>query len=215
MHTVILKSKLAHSALGALIVIIFGLSLIIVNANAFAKKPHHRRVTPYAGPHPGRVVSRLPAAYVSVWVGGAKFFFHGGVFYRRGPGGFIVVQAPIGAIVVGLPTGYATIVINGTTYYYFNGVYYQKIPSGYIIVNAPIATQPSAQSGSQVTVTAPLLNVRSGPGMQFAVIRQTRQGDTLSVHGNSPGWLYVKLPDGNVGWVSETFTAPTAPPASG
>jgi hypothetical protein len=191
-----------------------GLFFVFTDGDALAFKPHGRRIESHAGPRPGRVVARLPATHIAAWIDGSKFFFHSGVFYRRGPSGFVVVQAPIGGVVAGLPIGYTTIVIDGTNYYYYNGVYYQKAPSGYIVVEAPISAQPAAQSGSQVTVTAPLLNVRSGPGMQFAVIRHARQGDTLTVQGNSPGWLYVKLSDGNFGWISEIFTAPAAQQAS-
>ncbi len=205
------KSKITYAVLSILTVGIISLLPIFESGSALAFKQHSRRAAPHAVLRPGKVVARLPAAHIAVWAGGAKFFFHGGIFYRRGHSGFIVVNAPIGAVVASLPIGFSTIVMDGVTYCYLNGVYYQKATSGYIVVNAPIPAQPQVASGSRVTVTAQLLNVRSGPGMQFAAIRQARQGDELTVHGTAPGWLYVRLPGGIFGWVSETFTAPVAP----
>ena len=212
------KSKITYAVFSILTVTILNLFPIFESGSALAFKPYSRRAAPHAVPRPGKVVARLPAAHIAVWAGGAKFFFHGGVFYRRGHSGFIVVHAPVGAILPSLPIGFSIIVMDGVTYCYLHGVYYQKAPSGYIVVNAPIPEQPQVASGNRVTVTAQLLNVRSGPGMQFPAIRQARQGDVLTVHGTAPGWLYVRLPEGTFGWVSETFTVPSAsaaPSASG
>jgi len=78
----------------------------------------------------------------------------------------------------------------------------------------PTSEEPAALA-KKVTVTSPLLNVRSGPGMKFETISQVRQGTALEVHGNAPGWLYIKLPSGKFGWVSQQFTSAVETPASG
>ena len=74
---------------------------------------------------------------------------------------------------------------------------------------------PSAPVGNWVSVTAQILNVRSGPGMNFAVIGRVYQGDLLFTQGTAPQWIYVRLPDGNFGWVMAEFTTQTSSPASG
>jgi uncharacterized protein YgiM (DUF1202 family) len=210
------KSKIIYAVFSVLIVGILGLLPIFEVGNAHAFKQHHRRkAASYSRPIPGKMVARLPKAHVTVRVGRARFFFHSGVFYRRGRGGFIVVHAPLGAAVARLPMGCSTVVIDGNAYYTDNGVFYQKSPSAYVVVNPPISTQTQVSAGSRVAVTALLLNVRSGPGMQFAITRTVRQGNILSVHGVSPGWLYVRLSNRNFGWVSDVFTAPAVPSASG
>jgi hypothetical protein len=40
-------------------------------------------------------------------------------------------------------------------------------------------------------------------------------GTELAVLGAAPGWLYVRLPSGNLGWVAERFTLPANIAASG
>jgi TolB protein len=64
----------------------------------------------------------------------------------------------------------------------------------------------AAQSGQTpgVTVLAPALNVRSGPGTGYPVIASLRQGAEAPIvgrHGAS-GWWQVKLGSGATGWVS-------------
>jgi len=85
-----------------------------------------------------------------------------------------------------------------------------------VIVQRPtvIVHTPTAASG-RVSVTAPILNVRSGPGLSFAVIDRAYQGDFLTVKGGAPQWLYVQLPTGNLGWVMTEFTSQTVLQPSG
>lgn len=164
---------------------------------------------------------------VVIWHRGGKYFYHGGVFYRyrTRPPGYVVVRAPVGAIVAALAVAFTTLVIGGLTYYHYGGVYYQKVPSGYVVVEPPpgavvpqkpaAVIQPPDTVTKRVSVTAANLNVRSGPGMNHPVVDQVSQGNILVIQGNAPGWLYVQLPSGKLGWVSEEFTAPVFPPASG
>jgi len=54
-------------------------------------------------PRPGRHMKTLPRGHWPVKVGSRHYRFHKGVFYRPGPGGFVVVGAPIGARIHALP----------------------------------------------------------------------------------------------------------------
>ena len=62
-------------------------------------------------------------------------------------------------------------------------------------------------------VTAPLLNVRSGPSMGSPPVQQIPSGAVLSVEGSTPGWYYVRTPDNLYGWVMVQYTAPAYPSA--
>ena len=137
----------------------------------------------------------------------------------------MVVGAPIGAVVLSIPVGYRAVVVGGLTYYVYAGVSYRRVHTGYVVVEPPAETvvvkevspvRPSVEKGGErVSVTATLLNVRSGPGMDFPVIHQVREGEKLTVYGYAPDWLYVKLSTGVFGWVMLRYTSPEESPASG
>ena len=55
-------------------------------------------------------------------------------------------------------------------------------------------------SGDFRTVTASYLNVRSGPGISYPVMKVLRFGDKVSVSDSINGWAKI---DG--GWVSEAY----------
>ena len=183
------KSNCMHRAISIFIVSFFSLILVLTNDSAFALQPSPRQAQRFKTPAHGSVVTHLPHGHHSAHVGKTKFFYHGGVFYKRGPSGYVVIAAPIGAVVVGLPAGFLTVAINGSTYYAYAGIYYQKVPSGYVVVETPPeaivvrqtspSVQPPPSVGGNVSVTAQRLNVRSGPGMSHSVIRQLYQGTGL------------------------------------
>jgi uncharacterized protein YgiM (DUF1202 family) len=82
-------------------------------------------------------------------------------------------------------------------------------PPGPIIIVPPMAPQTG-----RAAVTPDVLNVRSGPGMNYPIVGHVFKGTVLEIQGNAPGWLYVVLPAGNFGWVSMPLTVPvpSAPP---
>jgi hypothetical protein len=201
-----------------------GTSLVSME-DAFAFRRHDKGVQRHHARHRGRAIKRLPVGHKTVLVGGVKYFYHGGIFYEGGPFGFFVVTAPVGAVVVSIPVGFKTVVVEDTTYYYYNGVYYRRVPSGYVVEEPPSevvvvreaspAAQLTAKAGDRVTVTAQRLNVRSGPGLNFGVVFIVNRGETLTVKGNAPGWLFVKLPSETFGWVDQKYVAPVVQPTSG
>ncbi len=70
-------------------------------------------------------------------------------------------------------------------------------------------------SAGSVTVTAQLLNIRSGPGMNKPCVGQIHRGATLSIMGSSTGWYYVMTSGGVSGWVMAQYTSPLASGISG
>jgi len=63
------------------------------------------------------------------------------------------------------------------------------------------AAEFAAPSGKTVSVTGPLVNIRSGPGMKNKVLTTVKKGDELEVLGEIGSWYNVKLPDGTEGWI--------------
>jgi hypothetical protein len=88
-------------------------------------------------------------------------------------------------------------------------------------VPAPVPIPPKidAGPGSQIKydliVTGSGVNVRTGPGTNYPVIRTVDKGQQLMLpHSNSwapptpeapQGWSGVVLPDGKVGWIASQF----------
>lgn len=126
---------------------------------------------------------------------------------------------PHGRVVVG-GYGFSSIVATGI----IAGLTFSLISSA---ASAPAPRRPAvpqpaygyaasytAAAGS-VIVTAQLLNVRSGPGLENPSIRQVPNGTVLSIQGNAPGWYYVKTSDELYGWVMTQYTAPLGSSAAG
>jgi len=203
-----------------LLVILVAIAMVSLTSEGFAQPRRRNAVTAHRVPRHGRFFVRPPVGHKPVWVRGVRYRYHRGVFYRKRPFGYIVVRAPVGAVVAAIPIGFVTFVVGTDSYYYYGGVYYQRVPSGYVVVEPPpvavsVDETPSTIVGESVSVTAPLLNVRSGPGKKHPVIHQVHQGDILLVQGHAPGWFYVKLPSGEFGWVMSEFVDQLLPDASG
>lgn len=190
-------------------------ALLIVAQPAWADR-HHRRVPMVrSGHHHGHVMPRLPAGFISIRLGAGPHYYHGGRFYRPHHRGFVTVAPPIGCIVLGLPIGYRTVVSAGMTFYLADGVYYRRVPDGYVVVPRPVESSSTVITGAKVAVTTDLLNLRASPGMDQPVVRQINRNEVLTVRGEAPGWLYVELADGALGWVVAQYTTALTVPANG
>ena len=84
----------------------------------------------------------LPHGYAEIRVGRDHYYEHRGVFYQRGPRGYVVVRAPRGAIVRALPPYYTRIYVGNVMYYRFGEVYYQPVRNGYVVVDQPAMAVP-------------------------------------------------------------------------
>lgn len=92
---------------------------------------------------------------------------------------------------------------------------YAQSAIGYL----PVVDQtPSPSQTGQVSATT-ALNIRSGPGVGFAVIGSLFPGHPATVldQDGSASWLFVRLEDGRQGWISGVYTKPyvrTAAPST-
>jgi SH3 domain protein len=55
------------------------------------------------------------------------------------------------------------------------------------------------------------LNVRTGPGNQYRILRVATTGDSLEVLSSGEGWTQVRAEDGLEGWIPEGFLAQEPP----
>lgn len=199
------------------------IAMTVTADSAFAQPRRAAEVRHPAQRH-DKVVVSLPKNHRAVSVGRTRYFYHRGTFYRKAPAGYAVVNAPLGAVVFDLPIGFRTVLVGGTSYFTNGGVYYRRLPSGYRVVSAPPAIMVPVQSygfaqmpvpDNRIAVIAERLNVRSGPGLNQAVVGQVVRGTRLVILGNAAGWWYVQLPGGESGWVMAAFTTPLPQPANG
>ena len=75
-------------------------------------------------PPRGYAVGVLPRGYVTVRHGRTPYYYHHGIWYRPGGGGFVVVRPAIGLFVPILPPFYTTVWVRGMPYYYADDTYY-------------------------------------------------------------------------------------------
>lgn len=81
-----------------------------------------------------------------------------------------------------------------------------------IIVLALLSTRPSGNTGDTggdgctVTVTADVLNIRSGPGTEYATVDQLSRNDVVEAEPETSG-AFRKLSDGR--WVASEFVQPS------
>ncbi len=190
---------------------LFLLSVSISSAPALAGPPHGFGPGGPGGPGffpwPG-------ALFELVVVGTHHLFWRDGAFYRKGPEGYVVVEAPQGAVVSSLPHWAGIRIFDGVKLHYYNGIYYIRRPEGYMVVAPPVVTVVKEASPvetmhvqGEASVTVDILNVRSGPGKEFGVIALTYKGEVLKIYNESKGWIYVEIPSGRSGWVEKQFTS--------
>jgi len=206
-----------------IMLVCFGLTTILPAAALAGpgSKPGHWGGHGPEGKHgPGRkhgpAFRHVPPGGQKVRHRGDDYFFHRGHFYRHRPDGYFGVRPPLGIIAYSLPAAAVTVLIAGLTYYLYDNVYYRRVPAGYQVVQVPtqtttiVHTPPAvsvnpADSGTQVVVMSKILNVRSGPGLNHAVLTQTYMGNVLIIQGSASDWYYVRLPDNTYGWVMKAF----------
>ncbi len=69
-------------------------------------------------------------------------------------------------------------------------------------------TKPTSRALPSVKIgntTANVLNIRSGGGLQYAVVAKAARGTQVAVLNSQQGWYRVMLPDGKVGWASADY----------
>lgn len=64
------------------------------------------------------------------------------------------------------------------------------------------------QSRSEVktgTITASVLNIRSGGGLQYSIVTKEKYGTQVTILTGITGWYNVRLPNGQIGWACADY----------
>lgn len=77
-----------------------------------------------------------------------------------------------------------------------------------LVTPPPAGRPPSLESPWEtVVVTGSVVNLRQGPGTQYAVVGSASAGDTLMVTGEAPGWYRIYAPERSLfAWIYSTLT---------
>lgn len=149
----------------------------------------------------------MPARHSVIRIGPLAYFFLDGLFYRPGPRGYIVTPAPVGAMITALPQGAILVYIDGLPYYTCSGTYYKKTGSGYVVVSQPVKQMgPDIGIGQTLLVNVDLLNVRSGPGLNYEVMQQIGKDTVIEVESVSSDWCLIRLNGKSIGWIRSIYT---------
>ncbi|HPM76067.1 MAG TPA: SH3 domain-containing protein [bacterium] len=70
----------------------------------------------------------------------------------------------------------------------------------FVLASLPATT--ARADGGEAQVRADELNVRRGPGTEYAVIFTLNKGDVVTIVGSQAGWYQVQTDDGRRGWVA-------------
>jgi SH3-like domain-containing protein len=84
-------------------------------------------------------------------------------------------------------------------------------------IAGPLVPKPPTV-GTLALVNSPMLNLRSGPGLNFAVVGTARQGEPVAILGSEAQWRLVRTAGGLQGWVNgfyltSSITAPIVVPS--
>ncbi|MEX8504363.1 DUF6515 family protein [Leptothrix ochracea] len=121
-------------------------------------------------PVPGYRVPILNRGH-TVFYGGMRYAFDGGIWYSNMANGYVVVRPPYGIIINDLPTFATLVTVGALSYYYVNGTYYRPLMvegvRSYEVVAPPVA-------GGEGGVTAP------APSQLFVYPRQAQSAEQQS-----------------------------------
>lgn len=69
-----------------------------------------------------------------------------------------------------------------------------------------VVTANTAQSSIKTgTVTAKILNIRSGSGLKYSIVAKVSKGTKVTILSSKTGWYNVKLANGKTGWASTDY----------
>ena len=106
-------------------------------------------------PRYGTIERRLPDRHVRIYVRNHRYYYFGGTFYDYYNGGYVIVNAPLGALVPALPGGYVSFVIGPTRYFYFGGTYYIRSGQQYAVVEPPSRAHQIVNTAEQEMIIYP------------------------------------------------------------
>lgn len=84
------------------------------------------------------IIARLPFGALAVTLGNRHYHYFDGLYYEPLPGGYAMVEPPVGIVVPVLPPNSVYVIIGGRPYYRYESVYYLPLGENrYQVVPAP------------------------------------------------------------------------------
>jgi hypothetical protein len=153
-------------------------------------------------------------------------FSHRGVFDRdRGFRFHHQDRFPRGSVFWSVPFGAEVFLFGGLTYFWWDDIWYRSLEDRYVVVDspydeeivdqAPVIAPSTIGDGEQMVITEELLNVRSGPGLDYPEVYVLHSGDIVTVHGYDSDWLYITNSKDENGWIMSEYASPVSDDASG
>ena len=83
----------------------------------------------------------------------------------------------------------------------------RKIAVGLSVPAMALALSATASfaNSNEGTVTADVLNVRSGPSTSYSITTKLYKGNKVEILETSNGWYKIKTSNGTIGWVSASY----------
>ena len=193
-----LDKKIVIKLLSSVLISTFLISPVKAYAWGGDSDWHHRRnhrrdhfrhyEYPRHYPARGTIIFDLPFGAVKVSIGGSRYYFCDGVYYRRAGFNYVVIPPPTGAVVTAVPVGIQPVIINGETYYTSNSIYYQYTPQGYMVVPQP--TTPFVQTAQRVDIVSPANIVEDTIGTLTVNVTNSQGGYTaVTLKRKSNGFI--------------------------
>jgi len=193
-----------NNSLRGLMVAVIVLGVIGTSATSAQAKMRPRHSVRHH-PNYGKRVSLPELIAKAIVVGGLEYYYDHGYFYKRVSGGYIIVDAPVGASVEVIPSGYKVVVINGKTHYYHNDIYFVKRGKKYVVVSDPVYQVVELPQEVQV-ITNTVPNV---PVQRYQTVADTENEFTVNILNTNGSHIPIKIVksgDGFVGPQGEYYT---------
>ncbi|MFN8490525.1 MAG: SH3 domain-containing protein [Caldilineaceae bacterium] len=90
------------------------------------------------------------------------------------------------------------------------------VGGGIVLIPTPASQAAAPNTGGETTAIVTgtqILNVRSGPGLQFNAVTTLIGGQQVGLEGRDANatWVQIRLANGQLGWVNSSFLTPNAP----
>jgi SH3-like domain-containing protein len=87
----------------------------------------------------------------------------------------------------------------------YSGTYFRSTITAVVILAAAALIMPSLAHADYIVVKSSYLNVRSGPGTSFEVIRTITEGESFQLAETKGLWCRIKLENGSEAWIYRSY----------
>ncbi|QYR20885.1 N-acetylmuramoyl-L-alanine amidase [Paenibacillus sp. sptzw28] len=85
------------------------------------------------------------------------------------------------------------------------GYYLKKMDGSVVTASTDTVQQSSPNKSGKAIILADMLRIRAGAGLNYKVLGSVTKGEAVTIVGSQDGWVRIRTPDGQGGWVSERY----------